>query len=88
VCTNAAQNTVTLPATAAVGDIVAVVSQGAGGWKLTANTGQTIKGLNDTTTSAGNIVHANQYDTIEVICVVADTTWVIRNFVSSLLTFA
>lgn len=88
VCTNASQNTVTLPATAAVGDRVALVSQGAGGWKLTANTGQTIKGLNDTTTSAGNIVHANQYDTIEVICVVANTTWVINHFVSALLTFA
>lgn len=88
VCTNASQNTITLPATAAVGDIVAAVSQGAGGWKLTANTGQTVKGLNDTTTSAGNITHSNQYDTIEVICVVANTTWVIRHFTSALLTFA
>lgn len=88
VCTNASQCNVTVPATAAVGDIVAVVSQGAGGIKVTANTGQTIKGLGDTTTSAGNVTCAAQYDTIEVICVVANTTWVVRSFVSSLLTFA
>ena len=88
VCTNAAKCVVTLPATAAVGDIVSIVSQGAGGWQAKGNTGQTVKGLNDTTTSAGTIDHANQYDTIEVICVVANTTWVVRNFVSSLLTFA
>lgn len=88
ICTNVSQCVVTLPATASVGDIVSVVSQGAGGWSVTANTGQTIKGLNDTTTSAGYIQNANQYDSIEVICVVANTTWVIRNFVSALLTFA
>lgn len=88
ICTNGSKCVVTLPATAAIGDIVSIVSQGAGGWQAKGNTGQTIKGLNDTTTSAGTIDHANQYDSIEVICVVANTTWVVRSFVSSLLTFA
>ncbi len=88
VCTNASQCNGTLPATAAVGDLVKMVSQGAGGIKMTANTGQTIKGLGDTTTSAGNITCAAQYDALTVICVVANTTWVIDNFTSSLLTFA
>lgn len=88
ICTNASQCVITLPATAAVGDIVSIISQGAGGWRAKANTGQTIKGLGDTTTSAGYIQNAAQYDSIEVICVVANTTWVVRNFVSSLLTFA
>ncbi len=88
ICTNAAQCNVTLPATAAVGDLVKVVSQGAGGIKVTANTGQTVKGLGDTTTSAGSVTPAAQYDSIQLICVVANTTWVIDTFVSSLLTFA
>ncbi len=88
ICTNASQCVGTLPATAAVGDLVKMVSQGAGGIRITANTGQTIKGLGDTTTSAGNITCAAQYDTITVICVVANTTWVIDTFTSSLLTFA
>lgn len=88
VCTNASQCNGTLPATAAVGDIVKMVSQGAGGIKMTANTGQTVKGLGDTTTSAGSVTPAAQYDAITVICVVANTTWVIDSFTSSLLTFA
>ena len=85
-CTNAAQCNVTLPATAAVNDIVAIQSQGAGGIKATANTGQTIKVNGTTTTSAGNIVCASQYDAIEVICVVANTTWAVRSYTSNLLT--
>ncbi len=80
--------TFTLPATAAVGSKVSISGVGAGSWKLTANTGQTIKGLGTTTTSAGNITCANQYDSIEVICVTANTTWVIVNYCSTLLTFA
>lgn len=88
ICTNASQCNVTLPATAAVGARVSVVSQGAGGIKVTANTGQTIKVLAQTTSSAGSITCAAQYDAIEVICVVANTTWVVRNFTSTLLTVA
>jgi len=88
ICSNASQCNVTLPATAALGDVVAVVSQGAGGIKVTANTGQTVKGLGDTTTSAGSVTCAAQYDCIEVVCVVANTTWVVRDFTSTLLTFA
>jgi len=88
ICTNASQCNITLPATAVVGSIIAVVSQGAGGIKITANTGQTIKGLGDTTTTAGNITCAAQYDAIEVVCIVANTTWAVRNFTSSLLTFS
>lgn len=88
ICTNASQCNGTLPATAAVGDLVKMVSQGAGGIKMTANTGQTIKGLGDTTTSAGSITCAAQYDSLTVICIVANTTWAIDNFTSSLLTFA
>jgi hypothetical protein len=86
ICTNASQCNVTLPATAAVGAIVGVVSQGAGGIKVTANTGQTIKANGQTTSSAGSITCASQYDTIEAICVVANTTWVVRSYVSNLLT--
>jgi len=85
---NAGLVTVTLPATAAIGDRVSIAGSGAGGWQLTANTGQTIKGLGDTTTSAGNITTANRYDCIEVLCITANTTWVITNATSSLLTFA
>lgn len=90
VCTNAAQCTVTLPGTAAVGDLVAVQGQGyaSGGVVLAANTGQTIVGLGDTTTSAGSVTISNQYGSMEVICIVANTTWAIRSHTAVLLTFA
>lgn len=88
ICTNAAQCAVTLPATAAVGDIVKVISQGAGGIRVTANAGQTVKALGDTTTSGGTVTPAAQYDTISVMCVVANTTWVVTDFVSTLLVIA
>ncbi|MDD5212324.1 MAG: hypothetical protein PHV62_07900, partial [Sulfuricurvum sp.] len=53
VISNASQTTVTLPATAALGSVIAVQGNGAGGWILTANTGQTIKLGSSTTSSAG-----------------------------------
>lgn len=88
VCTNASQCVGTLPATAAIGSFVKMVSQGAGGIQMVANTGQTIKGLGSTSTSGGSVTPAAQYDSITAVCIVADTTWSIDSFVSSLLTFA
>lgn len=83
---NAATTTVTLPATAAIGSIVAVAGLGAGGWVLTANTGQTIKISPATTSSAGSLASTAQYDSVEVVCVTANTTWIVRSVQSSGLT--
>lgn len=44
VAANAAEVTITLPATPAVGDIVRVSGAGAGGWKIAQNSGQMIAG--------------------------------------------
>lgn len=66
---------VTLPATMAVGAIIAVAGYDAGGWTLQANTGQTIHyGLDDTTV-AGSLASSQQYDNVQVICVTANTEW-------------
>lgn len=81
---NAAQTTVTLPATAALGSVVAIAGKGAAGWVMTANTGQTIKLGNQTTSTAGTLTSTNLYDCIEVVCVTADTTWVARNIVGNI----
>ena len=80
---DAAQTTVTLPATAAVGSVVAVAGQGAGGFILAANTGQTIKFATSTTTSGGSLTSAEQYDYIQVVCIVADTTWLVQSAIST-----
>jgi hypothetical protein len=83
--TDASQVTITLPAVAAAGSIVAIAGNGAGGWILQPGSGQTIKVIN---VSAGtSITSAEQYDCIEVICVVANTTWVARNFVTTGFTY-
>jgi len=85
---NAGLVTVTLPATAAVGSIVEVAGQGAGGWKLAANSGQTIQYGNLATTTAGSFASTNQFDTIRVVCQVANTTWQVLSSISAGLTRA
>ncbi len=82
----AGATTITLPATAAVGSVVAVEGLGAGGWILAANTGQTIKIGTSTTSSAGSLASAASSDNIYVTCIVADTTWRVRTTNSAGLT--
>lgn len=78
--------TFTLPATAAVGDMVSVEGLGAGGWVLTANTGQTIKLGPLTTSSGGSLASVLSSDNVYVTCVVANTTWRVRTTNSTGLT--
>lgn len=79
---NASQTTITLPATAALGDIVTVQGLGAGGWVLAANTGQTIQVGAVATSSGGTVTSNDQWDSIQVVCVVADTTWAVTYLLS------
>jgi len=85
---NAGLTTITLPATAAVGDVVAVEGLGAAGWVLAANTGQTIKIGSATTTSAGSLASVAASDNIYVTCIVANITWRVRTTNSAGLTIA
>lgn len=66
---------ITLPATAAVGDSIRISGLGATGWTVTANTGQTISMNATTSASAGTAVNTSRYQTIEVMCIVANTQW-------------
>lgn len=83
---NAALTTITLPATAAVGDVVAITGYGAGKWKLAQNASQLVhfQSLVSTTGTGGSISATTQYDCIVVRCVVANTTWVVENAVGNL----
>ena len=85
---NASQTNVTLPATAALGSIVAVQGKGAAGWVITANTGQTIQVGGSVTSTAGSVTSSNQWDAIELVCVTANTVWATRFVVSSGVTLA
>lgn len=79
IANNAALVTITLPATFAVGTTVRVAGLGAGGWKIAQPAGDNIVFGNVGTTAgtAGYLASTNQYDAVELLCVVANTTWAV-----------
>lgn len=78
---NAGLVTATLPATAAIGDVIIIVGKGAGMWLIAQNAGQTMHFVSsDTTTGAGGSLAATvRYDCIEIVCTTADTDFVVRS---------
>ncbi len=85
---NAAQTTITLPTTFAIGDVVIIKGLGAGGWILAAGTATTIRLGSSVTSSAGSLTSVNQYDTVAVSGLVANTTWSVDYVLSAGLTVA
>ena len=83
---SASQITFTLPATAIPGDTIRIVGFGTGLWSIAQNAGQTIRygNINTTTGTGGSITSTNQGDAIEVICVVANTTFVVGSATGTL----
>lgn len=81
IATNGALTTFTLPTTIAVGEMVAVAGQGAGGWKIAQGSGQLINlGSSPTTSGAsGFLASTNQYDNIRLMCVTANTIFIAMN---------
>lgn len=84
--TEASATTITLPVTAAVGAIVGIVGLGAGGWILAPGAGQSIKILGQN--AATSITSAGANDSIFVICLVANTTWVAYSFNTNGFTYS
>ncbi len=85
---NAAQTTITLPATYAIGDLVIIKGLGAAGWILQAGTGDTIQIGQTATSSGGSLTSAGNYDTVQVSGLVANTTWSVDYVLSTGLTVA
>jgi len=77
VSNNAALVTLTLPATAPAGSVIRILGLGAGGWTIAQNAGQsiTVGGSTSTIGVTGSVASSNQYDTVKLICIVADTEW-------------
>jgi hypothetical protein len=77
VTNNAGLVTLTLPAVAAFGTVINIVGKGAGGWRIAQGAGQQIQvGSTASTVGAGGYVEStNQYDSIELLCTTANTTW-------------
>ena len=78
--------TLTLPATAAVGSLVTLCGRGAGGWKIAQNASQEIQvgSMASTNGVGGYVASTNRYDTVSLVCCVANTTWQAMSFVGVL----
>ncbi len=78
---NAGLVTLTLPATAVFGSIVQVSGNGAGGWLIAQNSGQTIHfgAVNTTTGGGGSLASTSRYDQVTLVCSVANTDWVVNS---------
>lgn len=70
--------TFNLPATSSVGDTYQIVAMSAGGWTISQTLGQQIRlGIATSTSGAsGSISSTRQGDWIELVCSVADTSWI------------
>jgi hypothetical protein len=77
VANNVAEVDLTLPATAALGDVVQVQGLGAGLFTITQNAGDIIHfGSSATTTGVGgDITATNRYDSVKLVCIVANDEW-------------
>ncbi len=88
VADNSGLVTLTLPASAAFGTLIYVQGFGAGGWKVAQNAGQHIQlGSSASTVGAtGFISSTNQYDSICLLCVNANTIWTALAGVQGIIT--
>jgi hypothetical protein len=78
--------TFTLPATAQVGTKISIMGSGVGMWKVAQNALQNIRvatGIS-TTGTGGYIAASNRYDCVELVCTVANTSWVATSVVGSI----
>ncbi len=71
--------TLTLPATAAVGTEIKISGLGVGGWKVAQNAGQNmvISPSSTTVGTGGSLASTARYDSVNFVCLVADTTWAV-----------
>lgn len=88
IANNAALVTLTLPSTAAIGDVIYIIGKGAGGWLIAQGASQLIHiGSSASTSGAGgSVASTNRYDSCQLVCTVADTTWTTLGGVQGVLT--
>lgn len=78
IANNASLVTLTLPTSAPAGSIIRIIGIGAGGWTIAQNSGQSIIIGTSTSTvgTSGSVSSSSQYDSAQLMCVVANTTWI------------
>ncbi len=74
---NVALVTLTLPATSAFGSILEISGKGSGGWLIAQGVGQQIHiGAGASTLGVGgSVASTGRYDSLKLVCIVADTIW-------------
>lgn len=74
---NVALTTITLPASSVVGDELIIVGSGSGGWSIAQNANQMIHigSAVSTTGVGGSVSSTNRYDTLSLVCTVANLEW-------------
>ncbi len=77
--------TLTLPATSAVGDEIAISGQGSGGWTIAQAAGQQVQigSVASTLGAGGSVASTNRYDSLRLVCMVANTLWTTTGGVQS-----
>jgi hypothetical protein len=83
--TPATQLDCTLPTTAAIGDIVRISGYTSGGFKIVQNAGEQIFYGNQATTvgAGGYLESTDDHDSIELMCITADTEWKVEDSVGN-----
>jgi hypothetical protein len=90
ICTSTANAlvTLTLPAIAAVGDTYRIIGKTTGGWTLQAAAGQVVNVGSVATTTAGTVSSSQAFDSVEIVCITANTAFSIISGVSADFTIA
>lgn len=85
ICTSTANAlvTLTLPTTAAVGDTYRIIGKTTGGWTLQAAAGQVVNVGSVATTTAGTVSSSQAFDSVEIVCITANTAFSIISGVSA-----
>jgi hypothetical protein len=73
--------TMKLPSTASIGTILRLIGNGSSGWKITQFASQVINSTATSTTAGtgGSLSSGGRYDSVELVCTVANTTFTIVN---------
>jgi stage V sporulation protein SpoVS len=78
--------TYTLPVTAAQGSVIEISGLSSGSWTIAQGASQLIHLGNQVTTTgaSGSLSSSNQYDSLRMVCVTANTTWNVLSAVGNI----
>lgn len=84
IISNSALTTLTIPATVPEGTVFGIAGKGAAGWILRMNAGQVCNLGRIATSSGGTLVSTNQWDTLQILCVTANTEFTVISSIGNI----